>query len=685
MRIAALLLACLSAAAMAQPSALFQPSDLSRMKEVGAVGFSPDGKKLTYSVINFDAPGRAYSQQWQMDLANGQISRLGGEKEISGGGVWSPDSQWIAYQGKMGDKSGLIVAHPDGSGQRFLAEMSDTNGPIPTQGRAIAWSPDGKRLAFVSAVPGPETQEATGDPIVIRRYLYKPEAGEGLVHFNDFRRLHIFIADLASGQVRQLTSGLHSEHSIDWSPDGREILFVSNREPNEDQFFNYDIFAVNVDSGAIRRLTATENAEYRPLWSPDGRMIAYEGTKRGLTDLETTMEDTHVWVMNADGSNRHELSGALDQRQGPPAWSPDGKWIYFTAQEHGFLHLYRIAPQGGKPEIVLAGDTWVTSFSLAADGRIAYAAESPTDMPQLFVRDLSGRSRKLTNLNAEVLRGKDFAGTDAFTFISNDNKWNVEAFLTKPIGLQENPAEDTPARKYPMIVVIHGGPHGMQGPMFNFKQQVYAAHGYAVLNVNYRGSTGYGQAFTDAVFGDQNGNEAQDVLYGVSAALRRYPWIDQDRLGIEGVSYGGQLSMWLITQSSEFKAAIPIAGISNLISYNYMTYYNQYEQMEWGQFPHQDDLMNILWERSALKHVASVKTPTMLVHGENDADVPIAEDEQYFIALRDVGVEAIMVRYPREGHGVRETKHQMDLMERSFQWYDTHFANVKPGTTVAVP
>ena len=214
--------------------------------------------------------------------------------------------------------------------------------------------------------------------------------------------------------------------------------------------------------------------------------------------------------------------------------------------------------------------------------------------------------------------------------------------------------------------------------MFNFRDQAFAALGWATLHVNYRGSTGYGQAFADAVFGDQDGNEAQDVLYGVSAALRRNLWLDRERMGIEGVSYGGQLTMWLITQTRMFRAAIPIAGIANLISYNYMTYYNQYEQMEFGQLPHQDDLMNLMWERSALKHIAGVATPTMLMHGENDNDVPIAEAEQYFIALKDVGVETIFVRYPREGHGIRESGHVVDSLNRAIDWYEKHFPKTAP-------
>jgi dipeptidyl aminopeptidase/acylaminoacyl peptidase len=282
------------------------------------------------------------------------------------------------------------------------------------------------------------------------------------------------------------------------------------------------------------------------------------------------------------------------------------------------------------------------------------------------LKDGRGPAKKLTDLNAEALRGKQIAKVEPFTFISNDNKYELEAFLTVPPNI-------APGTKHPLIVNIHGGPHAQQGPAFNFKNQVYAGRGWATLMVNYRGSTGYGQKFADAVFGDQNGNEAQDVLYGLSAALRRNLWLDRDRLGLEGVSYGGQLSAWLVTQTSIFNAAIPIAGITNLISYNYMTYYNQYEQMEWGIFPHQGNMMDVLWERSALKHVAHVKTPTMLMHGENDSDVPIAEAEQFYIALKDVGVETIMVRYPREGHGLREPQHIVDSIDRSINWYLKHF------------
>jgi dipeptidyl aminopeptidase/acylaminoacyl peptidase len=513
----------------------------------------------------------------------------------------------------------------------------------------------------VHALPGPETEDASGDPIVITRYLYKPDFAEGLSHFNDNRRLHIFVATVATGQVRQLTEGTHYEHSIDWSPDGSKIAFISNREPNEDQFFNYDVLTVTLSTGAIERLTATENAEYLPTWSPDGKSIVYLGTRRGLTDLETTMEDEHVWVMDADGQNRRELGAVIDNRQDEPIWAPDGASVLFTAQERGETHLYRMSLSGGAPEKIVGDRGSVGAVDVSRTGAIAYTFASTSDLPQLYIKTGQESAKQLTNLNRDVLAGKRLAGVEAFTFISNDNKYDVEAFLTKPVNVTKD-------SKHPLIVMIHGGPHGQQGPAFNFKSQVYAARGWGTLFVNYRGSTGYGQRFADAVFGDQNGNEAQDVLYGLSAAMRRNLWIDRDRLGVEGGSYGGQLSAWLITQTSVFKAAIPLAAITNLISYNYMTYYNQYEQMEFGIFPHQGNMMDVLWERSALKHVAKAKTPTLLIHGENDADVPIAEAEQFYIALRDVGVEAVMVRYPREGHGLREPKHVIDMIERSIRW-----------------
>jgi dipeptidyl aminopeptidase/acylaminoacyl peptidase len=666
-RLTAMLLPLLSAALTLQAQ-LIASNELARLRAVGTVALSPDGHSVAYTIMMHDHPGRPYSQLWVMDLTSQKNLRLGGEQPASGP-LWSGDSQWIAFQGQDGDKHGLLISHPDGSHLTFLAPLAGTNSPLPGTGKDFTWSPDGKQIAFVSSTPGDQATEASGDPRVITRFLYKPDAREGMTRFNDNQRLHLFLVDIATKQVRQLTQGNFDEHSIDWSPDGKQLVFASNREPNQDEFFNYDLFTLQLADSSIHRLTATEFCEYEPLWSPDGKSIAYRATRRGLTDRETTMEDTHVWLMNADGSNRREIGSVIDNRQGAPQWAPDGSAVYFSVQQRGSTHLVRLPIAGGQPEYVVNDDGSLAGFS-AGTNAIAYALSTPRDSFQLYYRSGAAAPRKLTDLNQALLANKTIAEVEPFTFVSNDNRFEVEAYLTKPVVMKAD-------SKHPLIVVIHGGPHGANGPAFNFKQQVYAAQGYGVLNVNYRGSTGYGQRFADAVFGDQNGNEGQDVLYGVSAAVRRYLWIDRERMGIEGVSYGGQLTDWLITQTNEFKAAIPTAGIANLVSYNYMTYYNQYEEMEFGQFLHQGNLMDLAWERSALKHIAGAHTPTLIIHGENDNDVPIAEAEQMFVALKDLGVETVFLRYPREGHGLTEVKHQIDATDRSIAWYEKHF--VKAG------
>jgi dipeptidyl aminopeptidase/acylaminoacyl peptidase len=659
------ILVALTLNASAQAKRL-QSSDYLKLCSVAAVDLSPDGTRTAYVVGRNDRPGRPLDQLWTMMIADGKAVRVLGEDDASSRPLWSPDGRWLAFEATSAGHSGLWVAQADGTSARFLAGMTGTNSPLTHEGDRIAWAPDSSRIAFVSATPGPETELANGDPVVITRYLYKPDAGEGSTRFNDNRRRHIFVVNRDGGEAKQVTSGTFEEHSIDWSPDGREIAFISNREPNWDFVYNPDIFTLRVDTGSIRRLTATESAEYMPRWSPDGKSIAFMGTRRGLTDLETDMEDTHLWIINADGSGRREIGAAIDNRQYAPRWGHDGGAVYCLVPERGCVALYRVPVGTSSPEAVVKEPGRVESYALARTGRLVYTRSGPRDLAQLYLRDASTTSRRLTNLNADVLGGMELAEVESFTFLSNDFRFEIEAFLTRPLGT-------TNGSTHPLIVMIHGGPHWFQGPAFNFHSQVYAARGWATLQVNYRGSTGYGQRFADAVFRDQNGDEAMDVLYGVSAAVRRNLWIDRDRMGIEGASYGGQLSAWLITQTNIFKAAIPLAGITNLVSYNYMTYYNQYEEMEWGARPHQDNLMEKLWERSALRYVAQVRTPTMLVHGENDNDVPIAESEQFYVALKDVGVETVFARYPREGHGLREPKHIVDLIDRSIGWYEAHW------------
>jgi dipeptidyl aminopeptidase/acylaminoacyl peptidase len=689
LRLHAIVLALLPALAgqpaAAQPAAGrsaggLQTDDLFRLRSVGDVQIAPDGRFAVYAVSNADRPGRPYSQVWMLDVAAGTSRRLGGDGDTASDPMFSPDGRHLAFIGRVSAGSGLVVANADGSSPQLIAPVEETNHPLPSSGARLAWSPDSTRLAFISAVPGPEA-DANGDPMVITRYLYKPTASEGGSRANDNRRLHIFVADVAAKTVKQLTDGVYYEHSIDWSPKGDEILFVSNRGPDPDRFFNYDVFTVAAATGSVHRLTDTKSAEYYPRWSPDGRLIAFSGTKRPLTSSETTMEDTHVWVMDAAGGNRREV-GTVDNRQGAPEWSRDGRFLYATMQERGEVRLLRFPAAGGAPERSIAERGSVGQWALASDGTLIYGFATPARPAELYVRTAAGQARAVTTLNDQALAGRTLAEVESVRFTSFDGL-PVEAFVTKPLNLAAG-------QKVPLIAMIHGGPHGQQGPAFNAKAQIYAAHGLASIMVNYRGSTGYGQKHADAIFQDQNGGEAKDVLAGIDAALAKFPWLDGTRLGAEGGSYGGQLTNWLITQTDRFKAAVPTAGISNLVSFNYMAYYHDYLAVEFGAFPHEPfepvngklwprnpdrkTIMDALWERSPIRYVQRVKTPTLFLHGENDNDVPIAEAEQFYIAIRDVGVDSVLVRYPREGHGLRETKHIEDSITRSLAWYQKHFA-----------
>jgi len=654
----------------------FISSDIKELREINEIQTSPSGSEVLYGISHSDRPGTSYTRYWIKNLENGDQRPFPEDQKINVSNPrWSPNGEWVAFYGTREGKRGVMVAGKNGRELRFLTESSWTNHPLPGIGERLTWSPDSRWIGYLSTTPGPETQEAEGDPIIIRRYSYKT-TGSGGDYFTDNRRVQIFKVRLDSGESIQLTDNDYYDHSIDWSPNGDEILFISNREPDHDRNHNYDLYTINVNDRSETRLTHLESMVYRAKWSPDGEMIAYQGTTRGLTSSETTMENTQIWIVRSDGSSRKHLGKELDNRQGAPQWSNDGKYIYFTVQERGDIALYRVSTENSEIEPVIQKTGQIRNWSIGNDGSIIYGFNSTKDVTQLFHSYNGVEHRQMTDLNRSLLDARDVADIESFTFKSSDNL-KIEAFLVKPVGLNAEKKHS-----YPLIVSIKGGPHSQRGANFRINSQIYAGHGYAVLMVNYRGSTGYGQEFTDAIFQDQNGGEARDVLYGMRAALSRYSWLDPERVGVEGGSYGGQLSKWLVTQTNEFAAAIPRAGISNLVSFNYLGYYHDYLAVEYGGFPHESfpgqmHIMDELWHRSPLRYVAQVNTPVMLVHGMNDYNVVREEAEQFYIALHDVGLKPVMVLYPRSGHGIRETNHRIDLVERSIRWYENHFENQK--------
>lgn len=669
---AAAALACalqLGAAAAAQPAArAFRADDHHRLQSAADVQLSPDGATAAFVQRYVDSQKRNRTHIWLLTVADGKMRRVSAEEGDDTSPRWSPDGRLLAFlSGRRGPSetgflptafgSTLAVFSLDRGTTDAVAEYRVTNHPLAYQGSAeqISWAPDSRSIAFLSADDGPEGPP--GDPQVITRYGYKSWSG-----MSDNRRWHIHVVTLADKTVRRLTDGPHQDHSIAWSPKGDEIAYISNHEPDPDRVHNYDIFAVRVADGRVRRVTSTKGCEYAPAWSADGSTLAYLAGVRPLTTQESSAEDTHVWVIPAGGGAGTQLAAAMDRRVTSVAWAPDEPTLYFTVQDEGSTFLYRVGADDRGLMAVLKDRGLVSGFSIAPRQTVAYAFQSPSTPADVFVKRGAEPVRQLTRLNAELLAGRDVSVPEAFQFASFDGT-RVQGFLTPPLGRD-------PGRKYPVIVNIHGGPHGQQGPAFVHKSQVYAGEGYAVVMVNYRGSSGYGQKFSDGTVNDQNGAEFKDVMAGLDHILAATPYLDATRLGVEGGSYGGQLTNWAITQTTRFKSAVPSASISNLVAHAYLIWAQDYPKVEWGgRHPWQDDMAKKLWDRSALAHVAKARTPTMFIHGELDQDVPIQEAEQMYVALLQVGVEAALVRYPREGHGLREPDHVVDAIVRSLAWH----------------
>ena len=604
---------------------------------------------------------------------------------------WSPDSSKIAFLTGREAQRELRFVTLEKREPQLIATIQSTNFFITYAGEAFAWAPDSRRIAFVSAVEEiPEAQDVStsengDDPRVIDRIQYKSRTS-----FSDHKRTHIWITAIDRPEPRQLTGGPYYDHAVAFSPNGDLIAFLSNREPPDpDANNNSDIFAVNL-RGEVSQITATRGCEYEPAWSPDGKFIAYTATKREITTIDSVAEDTHVWVRDVSGSTSRELA-ALDRRARNPRWSSDSKWIFFLANDRGRTKIYRADPSrpfsgsegvvgfplgsttvkdasGNSVELAFPAAVQVTSFSigpLAGLTGMPLVAFTMSDWrhPAELWAAVFGRSetgRRLTGHNDGITGSFDFVRPELLTFKSFDGT-RIDGWLMKPAGWRAD-------RKYPLILSIHGGPHGMYGVGFNSTFQAYSARGYAVLFLNPRGSSGYGQRISDGTLNEWGGGDYKDLMAGVDEALRKYSWIDQSRLGVTGGSYGGFMTNWIITQTPRFKAAVAVASLSNLISFYSTSLYQDLIHAEFGGFPW--DNYDLLWQWSPLKYIKQAQTPTLFIHGEQDNDVHITQAEEMYMGLKRRGVESVLVRYPREGHGLREPRHRVDAMERTLAWFD---------------
>ena len=597
---------------------------------------------------------------------------------------WSPDSNSIAFFTTREDQDGLWVVKLDKPEPRLLAPITTTNFFITYAGESLSWSPDSRRIAYISAKA--ETTESN-DPRVIDRIQYKSRTS-----LSDNKRTHVWMVEVERPNPLQLTSGMFYDHAVAFSPRDDEILFLSNHEPDPDANNNSDIFAVDF-GGQTRQLTQTRGCEYDPAWSPDGKSIAYVATTRETTTIDSVAEDAHLFVIPASGGAGKELATEQDRRVRDPQWSPDGRSILFLAGDRGSTTIFKTGSDGGRASRFslfaldgqLAGSFdpqadghafQITSFSFSNRSQ-TFTRNGATEVTYPFVMTMGNALRpsevwfgagslvplrRLSAHNDSLMRSLRLITPEEFNFASFDGT-QIQGWLMRPPGCSND-------RKCPLILSIHGGPHGMYGWSFNANFQVYAARGYGVLYLNPRGSSGYGQKFSDGTINEWGGSDYRDLMAGVDETLKRNNWIDSDRLAVTGGSYGGFMTNWIITQTPRFRAAVAVASLSNLVSFYSTSLYQDLIHAEFGGFPW--DNYDVLWQWSPLRFVRQVQTPTLFIHGENDNDVHITQAEEMYMALKRRGVDTVLVRYPREGHGLREPKHRVDALERTLAWFDRY-------------
>jgi dipeptidyl aminopeptidase/acylaminoacyl peptidase len=630
------------------------PEDIFAIKDVSDARISPDGSQVVYTVTSMDRARNSYSSNlWLVPAGGGTPSQLTAAEANDSTPRWSPDGKKIAFASNRDGKAALWIVDVATKEARMLALWERSNFFLSKAGEMFCWSPDSKQLAFVAA-DKPAEAEST-DPRVITRLQYKSRTS-----FSDNLRSHIYVVSVDDGKTRQITRGKFDEHSINWSPQGDEILFLSNRAVDPDANFNYDIFAVDLTRGKERRITNTPGVEFSPAWSPDGSFITYTATSRKLTTIDSVAEDTHVWVISARGGEGVEISASLDRRASAPQWSADGEQVFFLAGDRGKTLVYKVSRDGGNVSPLFDRQAQVASFSVAKTAKVIFTMSDEMTPAEIYALQKPGEIQRLTSLNTEMVESLSLVKPENIRFKSFDGA-EVEGWLMRPANLAEG-------KKCPMILTIHGGPHGMYGYSFNHANQVYAARGYGVLYLNPRGSTGYGQKFSDGTINEWGGGDYQDLMKGVDYALEKYKWIDESRLGVTGGSYGGFMTNWVITQTPRFKAAVASASLSNLISFYATSLYQDLIHVEFKGLPW--DNYDLLWKYSPIRYVKNVSTPTMFIHGEQDNDVHITQAEEMYMALKRRGIETVMVRYPREGHGLREPAHRLDQITRMLAWFD---------------
>lgn len=654
-------LTLLSVTVQAQERRPLEVDDLFSIKSVGGPAVSPEGDWIAYTIRETSLEDeKSETRLWMVASGGGEPIPLSSEDGSVGSPGWSPDGRYISFTAnRNGSKNQVWVLDRRGGEAQQLTDVEQGIG-------SYAWSPDGSKL-LLTVRDAEEPDSLTGaraettKPYVIDRLQFKRDyAG----YLTGDRHTHLYVWDVEAKELTQITDGPFDESSPAWSPDGSQIAFVSNRTDEPDSNSNTDIWVVDAVAGATpRQVTTNPGSDSSPAWSPDGTQIAFV---RNLEPEIIWYDVNEIAVVSASDGEPRSLTGRLDRNARSIRFSESGEAVHFILEDSGDFHLASVDVRSGRVQRMVPGPMAVSSYD--TDGGVTAALVATIDRPAEIHVLRDGAFDRITRTNDDFLEGISLARVEDVQFESPDGT-AVEGFVTFPVAY-------IAGQTYPTLLRIHGGPVSQYAHRFSFEAQLFAAKGYLVVQTNPRGSSGYGQAFSQALWADWGGPDFDDVMAGVDHVIAQ-GWADPDRLGVGGWSYGGILTDHVIVKTDRFKAAI--SGASEVLyrsNYGH-DHYQRFWEAELG-LPWGETAQN--WERiSPFNYVENVTTPTLLMGGQDDWNVPILNSEQLYQALRRLGVPTQLVVYPRQGHGLSVPSYQKDRYERYLEWYDRYLKPAEAG------
>lgn len=644
----AILFCFFTATVVAQEKTKLELMDLFNMEYVTDPQISPDGSQIVF-VRNFKdiMTDRDYSNLWISSVDGTRIRQLTQGNQRDYAPRWSNDGKKLAFLSNQDDeKVKLYLLYPDTRETVALTNSSTPPG-------AVAWSPDDSQLAFTQfvsetkksmlTIPSkPEGAEWNAPPIFIDEMNYR---GDGAGYLKPGKS-QIFTLGIDGGTPRQRTFTSNNHGSPIWSKDGKSLFFSANLHENHElEPANSEIYNLNLSSGEIKALTSRFGPDSDPALSPDGKKIAFTGND----DTFQGYQVTNLYVMNVDGTGIKNLSADLDRDAGNLQWEANSQGIYFQYDEFGDTKIGHVALTGKIRTVVeglggldLGRPYNAGTFTVSGNNRFAFTQGGPEHPADLAIWN-GGETKRLTTVNDDLFSFRKIGKSEEIWWESSFDKKRVQGWIVTPPDFD-------PAKKYPFILEIHGGPFAMYGPSFAYEIQAYAAAGYVVLYTNPRGSTGYGQEFGNSIHHDYPNHDYEDLMSGVDAVIAK-GYVDTENLFVTGGSGGGVLTAWIVGKTTRFKAAVVAKPVINWTSFVLHADNPAFFAKYWfGKLPWEDQ--ENYWRRSPLSLIGNVKTPTMLLTGEQDFRTPISESEQYYTALKLQGVESAMVRIPNASHGL---------------------------------